>query len=154
MSNPVNKTNNKNIKMKYLSLLIIALFITACGGDENYLTIEEYIQENNLETQVTASGLHYIINEPGGSERPTLSSDINIDYDGYFLGGGSFDGNNNVTFPLQNLIEGWKEGLQLIGRGGDITLLIPSQLAYGSQGSASIPGNTDIGFDIILHDFN
>lgn len=141
--------------MKYLSILLVILFLSACGGDENEtrLSIEEHIEANNLETQVTASGLHYIINEPGGNSRPSLSSDITIDYTGYFLGGNNFDQGNNVTFTLQNLILGWQEGIRLIGVGGSITLLVPSELAYGASGQGSIPGNTDLGFEVSLHSF-
>jgi len=138
--------------MKYFSLLVV-IFLCACGDDNPHLTIAEYIAANNIETEVTDSGLHYIILEPGGSEKPVLSSDINIDYTGYFLDGDNFDQGNDVTFPLGNLIQGWQEGIRLIGKGGSITLFIPSRLAYGSQGAGSIPGNTDIGFDITLYDF-
>lgn len=144
--------------MKYLSILFIPLFLMACGGDgdNNYLTVAEYVEANSLQTEVTSSGLNYIIHDRGENQTPTLSSNITIDYKGFFLGGdgGTFDQGNGVSFPLQNLILGWQEGLQLIGKGGSITLLIPSQFAYGSRGSGSIPSNTDIGFDITLHDFD
>ena len=140
-----------------MCLFIIGLFYSSCGGDESsYLTIDEYVTENNLVTQTTASGLNYIIKEQGTAPNPTLASAVTINYNGYFLGGGneSFDANDNIEFPLRNLIAGWQEGLQLIGSGGSITLLIPSTLAYGSRGSGSIPGNTDLGFDIDLISHN
>lgn len=141
--------------MKYLSLLLLALLLTACGGDDNpHLTIEEYLLQENLETEMTASGLHYIIHDRGTTETPSLSSDITIDYTGYFLAGSNFDQGTDVTFPLGNLIQGWQEGIRLIGKGGSITLLIPSNLAYGNRGAGSIPPNTDLGFDINLDDFN
>lgn len=138
--------------MKYLLILCTALLFSACGGDD-HLTIEEYIEESNLETEVTASGLHYIIQDRGGDETPSLSSSIDIAYSGFYLGGDVFDSSDDATFPLDNLILGWQEGIQLIGKGGSITLLIPSNLAYGSRGAGDIPGNTDLGFDITLHDF-
>lgn len=140
-----------------MCLFIIGLLYSSCGGDESsYLTIDEYVTENNLVTQTTASGLNYIIKEQGTAPNPTLASAVTINYNGYFLGGGneSFDANDNIEFPLRNLIAGWQEGLQLIGSGGSITLLIPSTLAYGSRGSGSIPGNTDLGFDIDLISHN
>lgn len=134
-------------------LFIIGMLYSSCGGDESsYLTLDEYVTQNNLTTQTTASGLQYIIKQQGSAPNPTLASNVTINYNGYFLGGGeeSFDANDNIEFPLRNLIVGWQEGLQLIGSGGSITLLIPSNLAYGSRGSGSIPGNTDLGFDIDL----
>jgi len=142
--------------MRYFSILIIALFLTACGDNDNdYLTIEEYLAANpDIETEMTGSGLHYIIHDRGDNATPNLGSTINIDYTGYFLDDDTFDSGNDVTFPLGNLIEGWQEGIRLIGKGGSITLIIPFELAYGRQGSGSIPGSTDIGFDITLHDFN
>jgi len=141
--------------MKYFSILILAFLFVSCGGDSDFLTIDEYITANNIETEVTASGLHYILETDNpNADKPTLSSDITIDYDGYFLDGGTFDSGRDVTFPLSRLILGWQEGIQLMGRGDKITLLIPSNLAYGSGGAGSIPGNTDIGFDITLHDFS
>jgi len=140
--------------MKYFTLILLTLFLTACGRDDDHLSIQEYISENSLETEVTASGLHYIINAPGNTERAALTSNINIDYNGFFLGGDAFDRGTDVTFPLQGLIAGWQEGIRLIGKGGSITLLVPSGLAYGPQGRGPIPGNTDLGFDITLHDFD
>lgn len=140
--------------MKYFSILFIALLFTACGGDDNgHLSIEEYVEQESLVTEVSSSGLNYIIHEPGEDEKPSLSSDITIDYTGYFLGGSNFDQGTNVTFPLENLILGWQEGIRLIGKGGRITLLIPSRFAYGPQGNSTIPPDTDLGFDITLHDF-
>jgi len=145
--------------MKYAYLFIISMAMTfclsSCGDDSGpSLTIEEYIAQNNLTTQVTASGLHVIIHDEGTSPKPTVSSNITINYDGYLLNGNRFDSGNDVTFPLSNLILGWQEGIPLIGTGGSITLIIPSNLAYGSRGSGSIPPNTPIGFDIDLISFN
>lgn len=153
LSSPFIKNKDMRFSLSLVCLFIIALMCSSCGSDNNpNLTIEDYITQNNLVTQTTASGLQYIIKEQGTAPNPTLASAVTINYNGYFLGGGeeSFDANDNIEFPLRNLIAGWQEGLQLIGSGGSITLLIPSNLAYGSRGSGSIPGNTDIGFDIDL----
>ena len=131
----------------YLPLLL------SCGDDDGGLSIEEYVAQNNLNTQVTSSGLQYIIKNQGTAPNPTLSSNVTINYSGYLLDGSVFDSGNAVTFPLAGLIQGWQEGLQLIGTGGSITLLIPAELAYGSRGSGPIPPNTPIGFDIDLISF-
>jgi len=139
--------------MKYIPFFFIALFFTACDDGNDYLSVEEYVKENNLDTEESTSGLNYIIHNRGEVETPALSDSITFDYTGYFLGGGNFDGGTNVTFLLNQLILGWQEGIRLIGKGGEITLLIPSRFAYGPQGSGSVPGDTDIGFDITLHDF-
>jgi len=144
--------------IRYASYLLLAvlLFATSCGGDDEptSLTIDEYIAQNNLTTQMTASGLHYIIKEQGTAPNPTLSNMITINYRGYFFDNTTFDQNEGITFPLSNLILGWQEGIQLIGTGGSIMLIIPPSLAYGSRGAGSIPPNTPIAFDIDLLSFN
>jgi hypothetical protein len=66
------------------------------------------------------------------------------------MNGTTFDSSNNVTLPLNALIEGFKIGLPLIGIGGRIKLIIPSSLAYGCQGGGSIPSNSPLYFDITL----
>lgn len=137
----------------FVSLMLVVFAFMSCGSDDDFLTIDEYIAANNLTTQVTPSGLHYIIKQQGTAPNPTIAANVNINYDGFFLGGGSFDSGNDVTFALGTLIQGWQEGLQLIGSGGSITLLVPANLAYGSRGQGPIPGNTDIGFDIDLIGF-
>ena len=150
------------MKISILTSLLFSLTIlfSSCLGDEepNALveplpTISEFIESNNLNTEITSSGLNYIIKEQGGADRPTTSSTITINYRGYLLNGEVFDARDNQTFPLNNLIQGWQEGIPLIGEGGEIQLLIPSNLAYGSRGAGSIPPNTDIGFDIRLISF-
>ena len=61
-----------------------------------------------------------------------------------------FDENENITFILGNTIEGWRQGIRLIGEGGSIRLYIPSVLGYGSQGVNSIPKNQVLFFDVDL----
>lgn len=101
-------------------------------------------------TVKTPSGLNYIIHNPGTAPFPTESSDVTVNYKGYFLNGEVFDSGEGITFPLNGVIRGWIEGIQLIGTGGSITLLIPSNLAYGPSGRGSIPGNTNLAFDVDL----
>jgi len=142
-------------------LLLLVFVLGSCDKDgkqreEDAGIIEEYIDENGLEAQSTSSGLYYIIDEPGGNEHPKSGGSISIKYTGWFINGGEFDSSNGnkVTFQLNNLIEGWQEGIPLFGRGGKGTLLIPSHLAYGSQGRGSIPPNAVLRFYIELIDFN
>ncbi len=132
------------------------LLITSCGGDDEVsgLSISDYVSDNNLNTTVTSSGLNYVIQTPGNNNRPVETSNVTVNYIGYFLNGDTFDSGNNISFPLNGVIRGWTEGLQLIGEGGTITLLIPSNLAYGQFGQGSIPPNTNIAFDVDLISVN
>ncbi len=62
----------------------------------------------------------------------------------------SFDSGQPATFPLDNVIQGWQEGVPGMKEGGERRLIIPAALAYGESGSASIPPNSDLVFDIVL----
>jgi FKBP-type peptidyl-prolyl cis-trans isomerase len=86
-----------------------------------------------------------VIIEKGNDSHPVASSTITVNYKGYYLDGDVFDEGQFFTAPLSNLIEGWKEGIPLIGEGGKMKLIIPSHLAYNDRVRA---------FDITLHYFS
>ncbi|MEY3120037.1 MAG: Inositol 2-dehydrogenase, partial [Bacteroidota bacterium] len=70
-------------------------------------------------------------------------------YTGKLMNDKTFD-SGTITYPLNNLIPGWQVALPLIGEGGQIKILIPSTLGYGSRGSGEIPGNAPLYFDVSL----
>lgn len=150
------------IKMRittFISFLFFTLVILSCKKDANqpevdHGIIEAYALENGLEGQFTSNGLYYVIEEPGANDYPTLNSQVTVSYVGYTLDGVVFDENEYITFGLYQIIEGWQEGLQLIGEGGEIKLVIPSGLAYGENGSGSIGPDEVLAFDITLHYFH
>lgn len=120
--------------------------------------IEEFAKKNNMKGSFTKTGLYAEIVEPGeGAGNPNVSNSITIDYKGTTLDGKVFDQTKEgapATFPLSNLISGWKEGIPMLKKGGKIKLVIPSALGYGSAGAgASIPPNAVLYFEIKLHDF-
>ena len=78
---------------------------------------------------------------------------INLDHEPIDVDGDEFDSGEYFTASLNNLIVGWQEGLQYIGEGGKITMVIPSGIAYGSSGSGPIGPNEVIAFDVTLHYF-
>ncbi len=141
-----------------ISFVFLSLVISSCKKDINQqeadqAIIEDYVVENNLDGQFTSSGLYYVIIEPGAADHPTTNSRVTVSYVGYTLDGVVFDENDYITFELNLVIEGWQEGLQLIGEGGKIKLVIPSGLAYGPNGSQSIGPNEVLAFDITLYSF-
>jgi len=152
--------------MKYLSLAVISLFavlfsLSSCSkdspkkqADTDHAIIVDYANTHNLNGQFTNSGLYYVVTEAGSASHPSISSRVTVDYKGYFLDGSVFDEGTDVSFPLAGVIQGWQEGLQLIGAGGKIKLLIPSALAYGPDGYGSIPPNAVLGFDVTLNSFS
>ncbi len=118
--------------------------------------INKYLEKNGLTGFTkTASGLYYKIGEPGAGSTITNASVLTLEYSGKLFNGTVFDKTNTgatATFTLGTLIEGWKEGLPYIKKGGSIRLIIPSQLAYGVQGSGTIPPFSCLDFDIKVKD--
>ena len=101
------------------------------------------------------SGLYYEILSPGSGTVFTDNSKISITYVGKMLNGVEFDRQeiaNNPAWPLTGLIDGWRQGIPLIKKGGHIRLIIPSSLAYGCEPYRTLPGNAVLYFDIQLVD--
>ena len=108
---------------------------------------------------VSDSGLAYRVLEPGEGDAPVASSEVEVHYEGRLIDGTVFDSSyeRGVTaeFRLNRVIAGWTEGLQLIGPGGRITLVIPPELGYGDAGSPPrIPGGATLVFDVELLSVN
>lgn len=120
----------------------------------NKAAAAEFLAKNKKEKGVveTESGLQYRIIEKGSDVKPSDISNVMVKYTGKTLEGKVFDSTDTpISLNLGRVIEGWKEGLQLIGEGGKMTLWIPSDLGYGDRGAGSDigPGELII-FDIEL----
>jgi FKBP-type peptidyl-prolyl cis-trans isomerase FklB len=100
----------------------------------------KFMEENAKKPGVmtTASGLQYKILEPGSGSNPGPTDQVTVNYRGTLIDGHEFDSSYSkgkpITFPLNGVIKGWTEGLQLVKPGGRIELVIPPQLAYGNRG--------------------
>lgn len=121
--------------------------------------ILNYMELNDLDSNdaiVTQSGLYIFIEKEGGEAKPTVHDYITIFYAGRLTNDFKFDGTDEepTTFLLGNLIEGWKEGIPYIGKGGKVKLIIPPYLGYGPNDNGEIPGNSVLVFDIELVDFS
>lgn len=112
--------------------------------------IQNFLAANNLVAERTASGLYYIVETVGNGVSPTINDSVRVNYTGTLLDGSQFDANNNITFPLSNVIEGWQEGFPFFSEGGSGQLIIPSSLAYGGQTRPGIPANSILRFEIEL----
>lgn len=111
--------------------------------------IRNYISQNNITATLHESGLYYNIESEGNGKAIDKCSEVTVNYTGKLSNNTVFDGTDNMTFSLSNLIHGWRIGLPLIKEGGKITLYIPAYLAYGSDGvPPSIPGNAMTIFEI------
>ena len=106
----------------------------------------------------TASGLLYKIDQAGSGDVIKDSDVVVVNYRGQLIDGTEFDSsyarNKPVTFPLNSVIAGWTEGLQLIKKGGKITMVIPPELGYGDRAMGGIPANSTLVFDVELIDVN
>lgn len=120
----------------------------------------EYV--NNLKAnddmvRTTDSGLTYKITMTGSGAMPTANSTVVVNYTGKHINGEVFDHTEEghpATFNLRGVVPGFSEGLQLIGKGGKITLYIPGHLAYGADGrpEAGIGPNEMLIFELELLD--
>ncbi len=118
--------------------------------------IKNYMTEKGLEGKETETGLFVVIENPGkGGEKPSSTDDVTIHYKGYLLDGTQFDGTEDApaSFPLNQLILGWQEGIPHFSKGGKGKLIIPPFLGYGDRQVGDIPPNSILVFDIELLDF-
>jgi len=125
---------------------------------ENAKEGEAFLADNANKPGVitTPSGLQYKMLTEGTGESPTASNTVTVHYTGTFLDGEEFDssvGGDPIEFPLNRVIRGWTEGVQLMKPGGKIKLFVPSDIAYGPQGRPGIPPNATLIFEIELLSF-
>lgn len=105
---------------------------------------------------VTPTGLKYIVEKTGTGARPGATDEVTVHYTGRLLDGTVFDSSVSrgepATFPLNRVIAGWTEGLQLMQEGSKYVFYIPSDLAYGAQGApqGGIPPYADLIFEVEL----
>ncbi len=158
----------KEILFIVLAICVSALLVFACKADKPKSDnsplpaagqqIEEYLKANSLSgEQTTSSGLVYLIENPGGDEKPGVKDQITIHYKGYLTDGTVFDQTkgNPRTFGLYQLIAAWQEAIPMIGRGGKIKILAPPSTAYGNNPPprTGITPSSVLVFDIELVDF-
>lgn len=142
--------------MRYILFSFLSLLLFSCSKspaellEEQDKEIRQYLANNNLESEVTSSGLHYVIQKEGNGNFPTATSNVKVKYKGNLLDGTVFDAGVLNNTNLQQVIKGWTEGIPLFSEGGKGILLIPSYLGYGSRQAGTIPPNSVLIFEIEL----
>ncbi len=130
----------------------------ATTPEENKAAGTKFLAENAKKPNIvtTASGLQYEVLAAGtGTKSPAATDSVTVHYRGTLLDGEEFDSsysrNEPATFPLNRVIPGWTEGVQLMKEGAKYRFYIPSALAYGEQGAGrSIGPNAALIFDVEL----
>lgn len=154
----------KNPIIVFLAAILIGITMismaNATSPEENQAAGEAFLAENATKENIvtTASGLQYEILTEGEGPSPSATTSVTVHYKGTSLDGKEFDSsysrNAPATFPLNRVIAGWTEGLQLMNVGAKYRFFIPSELAYGQRGAgADIGPNAALIFEVELLSF-
>lgn len=118
---------------------------------------KEFLENNSKEEGVVTleSGLQYKVINEGNGAKPALTDQVKCHYEGRLINGALFDSsykrNEPATFPVNGVIKGWVEALQMMPTGSKWQLYVPSDLAYGNQGAGQLIGpNETLIFDVEL----
>ncbi len=114
--------------------------------------------KKKADVKETKSGLLYRVEKEGSGDAIKDTDVVKVHYTGKLPNGKVFDSSvergQPVEFALNQVIQGWIEGLQLIKKGGKIELVIPAELAYGDQEMGAIPANSTLYFEVEVLDVN
>ena len=148
--------------MKRLVLALALVMLAACGPSkkavDNLAAAKTFLATNGKAAGVVTlpSGLQYKIVQSGPATglKPHTGDEVKVHYEGKLLDGSVFDSSiqrgEPVSFPLNRVIPGWTEGVQLMPVGSKFKFTIPAALAYGDQGAGPIPPHSVLQFDVEL----
>jgi FKBP-type peptidyl-prolyl cis-trans isomerase FklB len=119
---------------------------------------DKFLADNKSKEGVktTASGLQYKVKKDGTGAQPKATDTVTVNYRGTLIDGTEFDSSYKrgqpATFPVNGVIKGWTEALQMMKVGSAYQLFIPASLAYGPQGRPGLPPNSTLIFEVELLD--
>ena len=135
-----------------LSIITLAAILTSPAHGA-----EDFLSQNMKKKGVVSlpSGLQYKVLQKGKGKKPKATDSVTVHYRGTLIDGTEFDSSYKrkqpATFPLNRVIKGWTEGLQLMREGAKYELYIPSTLAYGSRSAGRlIKPNSTLVFEVEL----
>jgi FKBP-type peptidyl-prolyl cis-trans isomerase FkpA/FKBP-type peptidyl-prolyl cis-trans isomerase FklB len=127
-------------------------------GEANKVKGTAFLEKNKTAEGVkaTASGLQYIVVKEGSGKTPGPKDTVKAHYKGTLITGEQFDSSYDrgqpAEFPVEGVIKGWTEALQMMKVGGKMKLFIPPELGYGAAARPGIPANSVLVFDVELID--
>jgi FKBP-type peptidyl-prolyl cis-trans isomerase len=156
---PIRKGSLTKLWLGLAIIIAIGLALAYFGTQDavtNGASNEQFLAANAAEdgVETTASGLQYKVIKPGEGLSPTASDTALVKYEGRLRDGTVFDANEQTPMPVGGVVPGFSEALQLMQKGGEYRIWIPSELAYGEASpSPNLPPNSLLIFDVTLMDF-
>ncbi len=132
--------------------------LASASAEENIAKGQAFLEENAKKegVETTESGLQYEVVTAAEGASPASTDTVTVHYKGTLIDGTEFDSSYSrgepASFPLNRVIPGWTEGLQLMTVGSTYRFYIPSELGYGTRAAGSIPPNSTLIFDVELLD--
>ena len=144
---------------RFLFLTVLAFGLSSLplaaqsAAEKGAAYLKENAQKEGVRT--TPSGLQYEVLTEGTGKRPKATDTVEVHYRGTLLDGTEFDSSykrgESISFPLNGVIRGWTEGLQLMKEGSKYRFTIPAELAYGASGAGGTIGpNETLIFEVEL----
>ncbi len=125
-------------------------------AEKNKSLSSEFLTKNKEKNTVktTSTGLQYEVLKEGAGKKPSLKDKVQVHYTGTLITGQKFDSSHDrgqpAEFPVNGIIKGWQEALQMMPEGSVYRLYIPPDLGYGPQAQPGIPANSVLVFDVEL----
>jgi FKBP-type peptidyl-prolyl cis-trans isomerase FkpA len=154
----MNRNSSRSLSSVLMALALCVVMLSGCVQPSSDREQQKqqgiaFLAENAKKPGITttASGLQYQVRQEGQGATPKATDTVTVNYRGSLTNGSEFDSGNGISFPLNRVIPGWTEGLQLMKEGASYRFFIPSELAYGESGAgALIPPNAPLIFDVEL----
>ena len=152
------------MKKLLLVMTIATIVVSGCSKDKcdynecgitapnsEIQAVQSYLSSKGITNAVQhCSGLFYVIDNAGSGKHPNGCSEVNVTYKGMLTNGSTFD-QGTTDLRLDEVINGWRNGIPKIGTGGVIHLYIPPSLGYGPDANGPIPANSVLVFDVTLN---
>ena len=156
MNKADSRVAEKDVQAAFGQLQERANAAQAKAGETNLASAQQFLAQNKTRAGVkeTASGLQYEVLRSGSGPKPKQSDTVEVHYHGTLTDGTVFDSSvergESISFPVNGVIPGWVEALQLMSVGDKWKLTIPPGLAYGPRAAGKIPPNSALIFEVEL----